>query len=307
MIDASPRSSVFDALLELNPWARPHWDRRLEMIEAETWNINYPNQGGNAETRRWLNDFFPARARATEVRLTSGAHPEWNAGVYDIVVPLFSDRDFAEVHVGTPLKPVSSGWLANNDKQVVGYSLGQFKADVLLLAQPDLYDMTISVPLDLSGLAFTIGLRTAGADLSDVTAHETQFGPYARFSSSRLGRFDAAGAEFFDQVDFTPSTFRGDAIFAGAVFHGGLSMQAVSFDAACDFTGAVFHGWTAFAGSVFHEVANFREAEFHKNSTFKATTYHASANFTGATFHRGVGTSGIQDREVAKMILAAKR
>lgn len=277
------------------------------MIEAETWNINYPNQSGNANTRRWLNDFFPSRARATEERLRSGGHPVWNAGVYDIVVPLFGDRDFADVHVGTPLKPVSGGWLANSEKRVAGYSLGQFKADVLLLAQPDLYDMTIGAPLDLSGLAFTIGLRTAGADLSEVTAHETQFGPYAQFSSSSLGRFDAAGAEFFDQVDFTPSTFRGDAVFAGAVFHGGLSMQAVSFDAACDFTGAVFHGWTAFAGTVFHEIANFREAEFHEDTTFEATTYHASADFSGAVFHKGVGVSGIEEAEVAEMILAAKR
>lgn len=307
MIDASPHSPLFDALLDLNPWARPLWARRLAMIEAETWNINYPNQGGNTATWTWLREFFPARSQATHDRLTSGAHPDWNAALHQIVAPLFRDPDFSRERAGTPLKPVAGGALANSESRVAGYSLGQFKADVLLLAQPDLYEATLGAPLDLSGLSFTIGLRTYGADLADIIAHEAQFGPYAEFNSSKLSLFDAAGAEFFGQVDFTPSRFRGDAIFAGAVFHGGASMQAVSFDAAADFTGAVFSGWTAFAGSVFHEVANFRDAEFHDDATFEATMYHASADFTGAAFHKGAGAVGIEDSEVRAMIRAAQR
>lgn len=277
------------------------------MIEAETWNISYINQGGNAPTRAWLNDFFPARSRATLDRLTSGAHSDWNASLFEIVVPLFEDQSFASAHTGTPMKRSLFGATVNSDATVEDYSLGQFKADVLLLAQPSLHEVTLTHPLDISELSFTVGPRIYASDFAEIAAHETQFGPFTDFISSNFSRFDAAGAEFYAQVGFTPSGFCGDAIFAGVVFHGGASFQAVSFDAACDFTGAVFSSWTAFAGSVFHEMANFREAEFHEDTTFEATIYHASADFSGAIFHRGVGTSGIEDPEVVRMILAAKR
>lgn len=307
MIDGAPRSPVFDALLDLNPWARVYWEDRLALIDAGNWNVNSANYGGNKPTQDWLRDFQRARSRATMDRISGGQHPEWNASVYRIIAPLLEDPEFNTARPGTPLKGGFFSRLVNLDDEVGGYSMGQFKADVLLLAQPCFYEASLTEALDLSGLSFTIGPWIYVSDLPEVIAHETQFGPYADIVSSRLGRFDAAGAEFYGQVGFTPSTFKDDAIFAGVEFHGGADFQAVSFDAACDFTGAVFHGWTAFAGTVFHQLANFRDAEFHEDTTFEATTYHASADFAGAAFHHDVGTAGIEDAEVAKMILAAKR
>ena len=238
--------------------------------------------------------------------MLEGGHPEWNAALYDILEPYFLDADFVQSYVGTPMKPSGSGALVNSDEVVEGYVLSQFKADVLLLAQPLLDEVRLNLPLDLSDLTFTIGPRIYVSNFTDVIARETRFGPYADIVSSTFDRFDAAGAEFYDQVSFTPSAFRGDAIFAGVEFYGGASMQAVHFMAAADFSDAVFHGWTAFAGALFEETPIFRNAEFREDTTFEAATFNASADFTGARFVRGVGTSGL-DRDMRALIRAARQ
>lgn len=301
-----PRDPIFEKLLDLNPWARELWDERLDLIAAESWNISYRNQGGNPDTMAWLRRFLPARSDATLDRLGSGDHSAWHRGIFEAIVPLFDDPTFATAYIGTPMKPTQGGALINTDTRVAGYSVGQFKADVLLLAQASLYEVSLDTPLDLSRLSFVIGPYIYASRFAAIAAHETRFGPFGDFVSCRFGLFDAAGAEFFDQIGFTPSTFAGDAIFAGAEFHGGASFQGVSFDGAADFTEAMFGDWTAFAGSVFAQMAVFSNASFKGDTTFEHVTFKASADFTGARFEAGVGVSGIEDRAVVRMIEAAR-
>lgn len=306
MIDASPRSPVFDVLLDLNRWARPHWERRLEMIEAETWNINAFDQPGNEATRSWKSDFNADRTAATLTRLRDGSHPDWNAGVYDVVAPLFEDASFRDAHPGSPSKRVSSGVLYNFDAQVKGYALGQFKADVLMLGLAGLHDAEFTEALDISGQTFTIGLRLHGGQPGDILAHEVEFGPYSDISAT-LGGFDASGSDFYGHASFVPSAFNGDAIFASATFMRGASFFGVAFNAASDFSGARFDWDTQFGGTLFSETAVFTDAEFRDRTTFEFATFQSSADFTGARFLRDVSVSGIQDARVANMILAAKR
>lgn len=306
MIDASPRSPVFDALLDLNPWARPHWERRLDMIEAETWNINAFDQAGNDATRHWKTAFNSDRTSATLMRLGDGSHGDWNAGVFDILSPLFEDASFRDVHPGTPPKPDRFGVLYNFDAQVTGYVLGQFKADLLMLGLAGLHDAELTDSLDISGQTFTIGFRLFGGQPSDILAHEVEFGPYSDISATLKG-FDASGSVFYGHAGFVPSSFNGDAIFASTTFMRGASFSGVAFKAASDFSGARFDWDTQFGGTLFSEAAIFAEAEFRDRTTFEFATFHNSADFTGAVFHRSVSTVGIQDKDVVRMILAAKR
>lgn len=254
MIDASPRSPVFDALLELNPWARPHWDRRLEMIEAETWNINAFDQAGNQAARSWKSSFDANRTAATLARLREGAHPDWNAGVYNIVAPLFEDASFRDAHPGSPPKPDSFGVLYNFDAQVKGDVVGQFKVDVLMLGLAGLHEPEFAEALDISGQTFTIGLRLHGGQPGDILADEVEFGPYSDISAT-LDGFDASGSEFYGYASFVPSAFNGDAVFASTTFMRGASFSGVAFNAASDFSGARFDWDTRFAGTLFSKPA----------------------------------------------------
>ena len=306
-MDGTPQSPVFDRLVALNPWAEALWAGRLDLIAASAWNINHPNYPGNAATRDWLDSFHKARSDATLDRLMSNTHPEWNAEVYDVILPLLQNREFAIARAGSPMIPTDGGALANRADTLEGYTIGQFKADVLLLAQPGLHEVSLTQPLDISELSFTIGPWIYVSDLPDISALETRFGPYADIVSSRFGRFDAAGAEFYDQIGFTPSSFSGDAIFTGATFHGGVSMQGVRFGGAADFTGAVFEGWTAFAGALFEGEAIFRDTVFRDDTTFEGSVFQGGADFSGAVFERGAATQGITGEGVAEMIAAARR
>ena len=169
-----PRDPIFEKLLDLNPWARELWDERLDLIAAESWNISYRNQGGNPDTMAWLRRFLPARSDATLDRLGSGDHSAWHRGIFEAIVPLFDDPTFATAYIGTPMKPTQGGALINTDTRVAGYSVGQFKADVLLLAQASLYEVSLDTPLDLSRLSFVIGPYIYASRFAAIAAHETR-------------------------------------------------------------------------------------------------------------------------------------
>lgn len=304
-MDFRPTSDVFDRLLEINPWARPHWERRLELIDAGFWNVNSLNYSGNAATRDWLADFHRARSDATLERLRNGVHGAWNADVHEIILPLFGNADFIAAREGSPLIPVVGGALTNRSERLDEYSVGMFKADVLMLSQAGIHDRTVSEVLDLSGLAFTIGPWVYTSRLS-LVAHETRFGPYGDFVSCGFDRFDVSGAEFFGQIGFTMGRFYEDAVFAGASFMEGASIQGVSFDRRVDFSDARFGGWCAFAGTRFGGFADFRGAAFLNDTTFENATFEGSANFDGASFASRPSVAGVKP-EVADMIRAASR
>ncbi len=302
-MEPDPRSPVFDTLLALNPWARPFWKERLGLLDQGRWNVSYLNQSGNAVTREVLLPFFRARSDATLARLAAGRVPDWNRSIYDVVAPLFADRTFVGAQIGTPMIPTSDGGaLVNNSEEVEGYTIGQFKADVLLLAQPGLYEVRLSETLDLSSLSFVIGPHIYVSEFEGVIAHETRFGPLSAFVSCRFHRFDAAGAEFFGTIDFVPSRFAGDANFEGVSFHGGANFSGVSFDAAADFSGAKFGDWTAFSGTYFAQKAQFDNVTFEGVTEFDSAIFRASADFTGATSARPIATAGIEGSDVAAMI-----
>lgn len=304
-MDLSPTSPFFEELLALNPWAIPHWEARLALIDRQEWNLSSLNYSGNSATQRWLADFLPDRSRATLARLRGGGHVAWNAEIYRIVVPLLRSPDLADVWPGSPMKPVRGGALVNTSEIVEGYSPGQFLADVLMLGQASLHEVTENDPLDLSELAFTVGLRIYGGEIRDINLREARIGPFSDVIT-RFGRCDASGAEFYGNISFTTSRFMNDALFPSASFMGGCSFSAVQFDAASDFTGAQFDWSVQFAGTVFGETAIFDEAVFNGDATFEHSTFHASASFAGAKTNGNIYTGQIPP-DVKVSIAAADR
>jgi hypothetical protein len=294
-MDFSARSPIFNTLLDFNPWASSHWQRRLELVDAGLWHVGYLNQGRNAETISWFQTFLKARSEATLARLETGSHGQWDATTRAVITPLFRDEGFAAAPIGALER--SGG----------GYAPDQFKADVLMLAQCGLHEVHLEAPLDLSSQVFTIGPWIYVSSLGDVKARNTRFGPFTEFVSCTLGSFDAAGAVFLGPAGFTPSQFDGRACFAGAEFHGTVSFSAVNFTDAANFTGAKFLDWTSFSGSVFGGDVSFRDACFEDDAGFEAAAFNASVDFTEASIRGQAITVDIWNESVVAQIKQAQK
>lgn len=279
---------VFDDLLALNPWAIDLWGLRLDLIRNKTWNVNSINQGGNAETRAWLEQFFQKRSDATLARLVGPAsdHDSWAREVGLIARNVFADVDLKNAWVGSSMQQFSDGSsLANTDSKTNEYTIGQFKADFLLLSQASLRALEIKEHIDISGRFFPIGLDLARANfLEPLNAKGTKFGPFSDHSSVRFNSADFSRSEFFDQAYFTMTKFEGFARFQDVIFHGPASFHATLFSKAAFFNGCRFEHSTGFCGAKFEEAVDFSEAVFNGDTTFEDSMFGASVEFRDSTF-----------------------
>jgi len=281
-------SPVFDALLELNPWAGRLWEKRNELLRSRRWNVNYINQGGNAETNAWLEDFFSVRSQATLALLRgpSDAYNAWVAHIGTLAQKVMQDRAFAGVRPGSPMMKISDrAWRINRSSEIDGYSIGQFLADFLLLSQSSLRGMVVEAPLDISNKAFPIGLDNSQAHfLAPFVAQKSQFGPFSEFEQSQFEEASFSDAHFYGVVGFTIAKFKKSADFSHAVFQGSAAFTAVSFCGPIDFSDALFRDDALFEGAVFKTTPNFRRATFEGRTAFADATFHESADFGDSSF-----------------------
>jgi hypothetical protein len=303
-----PTSPVFDHLLNLNPWARPSWVARQDLIARAAWNINHINQAGNAETRAWLETFEAARSAAS-LALISGedeAFEDWTRETMEIVYPLFDDPAFAQARPGVPLTPMGSGGLVNTDAEITEYGIAQFKADVLLLAQLSLVKQEVHEPVHLDGLTLPLGIIIRGSAFhGPVSTIEARFGPYTDISSRFLNDVDMAGAEFVNGVHMTVSGFKAAARFERTRFRGPSGFDAVGFDGPTSFAKAIFEGSVQFAGTSFATSPDFSDAQFQDRATFEQAQFAEGAALDRARFAGPVATNGIKPA-VRRLIEAAQ-
>ena len=289
-LDLGPDSPVFDALLELCPWARPHWADRRDLIAARRWNVNHINQGGNDATSAWLTSFFPARARATLDLLTGppDVYTRWAYEIHGVARACFVHPDLAAATPGTPMIPDKWGASLDWSEVVEGYAPGQFLADMLLLMQSSLRGAIVDVPLDICGKVFPVGLETAGEFAAGFAARNARFGPFSAFQATYRGDVDFEGATFLGVAPFSVQTFPGRANFSGAHFDGPVTFDATRFRGETSLNAATFASSAQFNGTVFETSPDFSGADFGGEVTFGDAMFLASANFDGAKFNSSV-------------------
>jgi uncharacterized protein YjbI with pentapeptide repeats len=216
------------------------------------------------------------------------------------------DEGVAAAWPGTPLIRISdysSG--VNFSPKVHGYSIGQFKADFLLLSQSSLRGMEITDTLDISSKAFPIGLDCCQARfLAPFMARRTQFGPFSDFERAQFEDALFSGAQFSGVVAFTIAEFKGRADFSRAVFRGPTTFTACIFLGPTDFTEAHFCNDADFGGAVFESSPNYSLAIFEGRTAFGDATFHQSATFDGSSFPGLVFLGGLPDDIKARIAKA---
>jgi len=286
-MDLSRNAPIFESLLRLNPWAEPHWLARRELIAAQRWNMNALNQGGNKETRDWLKDFLPARSLSGLERLNAGStgFDSWNSNIRELALEVFAVEGMAEIWTGTPMSKTMGGGLVNLDTVVESYTVGQFKADFLLLAQTSLRGLSITEPLDISGKSFSVGLdMTSAVFHAPFSARNTAFGPLSDFSATSFRKASFSAAQFSGVTSITMAVFKEAVDFSEVRFLGPLSADAIKFEAAANFRGAQFEDGAAFCGAWFRESPDFSGAIFSGHTQFSDSTFMETAIFDGASF-----------------------
>ena len=307
IVDTTPEATIFDELIRFNPWAQPHWRERNELIRSERWNVNHLNQGGNTVTSRWLSEFHAARSQATLRRLSGdpAVFQDWIAGVSRIVGRLLNDEDFSNAYAGTPMTEATGGWSINRSEIIKGYSIGQFKADVLHLTQPSLRDLAIHEELDISGRDFAFGLDLANTTFpAPLIARNACFGPYSNFSAKVFDNADFSGSHFLSGGDFTLTCFEKAVSFVKARFGGPATFQGARFSGAADFSGAQFDDAAEFHGVFFETTPDFSLAIFKGITSFEDAAFKASAIFTNTRFPGRVYVGHISE-DIRTMIVNA--
>ncbi|NJE46889.1 hypothetical protein E3E35_05580 [Thermococcus sp. GR7] len=106
---------------------------------------------------------------------------------------------------------------------------------------------------------------------------------------------DFTGAEFYDSpkgkrffggARFYKAIFKGNADFAGAIFHCNVKFEEVVFEGEAWFEGSHFEQVTEFTKSKFEDIANFEYAVFEKEVSFWKVSFGKEAWFV-ATIFRG--------------------
>ena len=310
-MDVRHDASIFTDLLHLNPWAKPYWAERSELVQSSSWNVNALNSGGNAATHRWLSRFHQARTTATLQRLLgeTATFRDWMNATCEIVNPLEGYDAFNKARVGTPMKEgkgrLGRLWVSNCDEIVHGYSIGQFKADILLLAQPSIRNATVTEILDISEVNFVFGLDMTGASLeAPLIARKSCLGRYSELASREFDHVDFSQSSFLGHSIFTPTRFKKSAIFNEARFLEAADFQGVSFSGTTDFSCAVFEDGAEFQGASFSASPDFSFATFRGRSSFEDATFAASVDFSSSRFPGKVSIHGLPD-EIRRMIIDA--
>lgn len=299
---------IFDEMVRLNPWAEHFWRERNELVCSKRWNVNAVNQGGNNETTNWLKAFLAARSQATLELLQKDteAYDLWATNVGMIAKKVFADKAIAEARPGTPVHRISeNAWGLDWNATVEGYSLGQFKADFLLLAQSSLRDLEIKEPIGISKKMFPIGLDGVGTRFqAPLIATKAGFGPFSEFSFAHFDDADFSAAQFFGHTAFTISEFTGLADFSQAKFHDHTTFDAARFKGRTDFSHARFEESAQFNGTLFETRPDFSQAMFKGDTSFADSTFNDTAIFNETSFPGRVFVGRIPD-DVKKMIIEA--
>ncbi len=96
----------------------------------------------------------------------------------------------------------------------------------------------------------------------------------------------------FPAIDFSFSTFQGDARFDSSTFQGDARFWQSTFQGHAGFLGSTFQGHAGFLGSTFQGDARFDSSTFKGNARFWQSTFQGHAGFLGSTFQGDAGFLG---------------
>lgn len=199
----------------------------------------------------------------------------------------------------------ASRWSVNREDRRDAYSIGEFKADVLLLARSSLRNETFDTALDVSGKVFPAGLDMLSTRMSaGFIAQDAWFGAFSSFDAATFASLDVSRSQF-QNTGFVASHVEGPAVFRGAKLDRYISFTT-RFDGPVDFAEVEFLADAHFEGVYFKETPEFCSAVFHENVYFNDATFEGSADFSDAVFHKSVFLGGGHDRRVLQAIEAAE-
>ena len=93
----------------------------------------------------------------------------------------------------------------------------------------------------------------------------------------------------FPAINFSYSTFKGDAGFDGSTFKGNANFSNSTFWGNAWFSGSTFQGSAGFRGSKFQGDAGFEGSTFQGNATFFQSSFTREAKFQKSTFQGNAG------------------
>lgn len=300
-------SPIFEELLRLNPWARRLWAERTDLIRSRHWNVNGVNQAGNIETQNWLTEFFRASSQATLALLLdrTSVYDDWERQIAAIANRTIFDKPVWNTPPGTPAVWIGEAAYVNKHQEINGYSVGQFRADVILLTTSILRDIEICEGIDIHGKTFPVGLDLVNTKFSaPLDSRCARFGWYSEFNTCNFVDADFAEASFVGIASFTISEFEGSADFTRASFWEEAAFNGASFRGPVAFAETQFRNGAQFNGTMFGTRPDFTRAVFEGSSSFADATFKDSITLQDASFPGRVYVGHIPE-EVRKAIESA--